>query len=163
MDRRSLYYEDIHAWAQQQAATLRRLAQTRGDLPNELDLEHVAEEIESVGRSELNKVESFLRVMLIHLIKVASAPQARSQRKWRNEILAFQADLRKEITPSMRGQIDIDHAWRLAALKAEGDLSEHDDALAAHLPNACPFSLDDLTSEAFDLDEAVARLAAREG
>ena len=44
MDRRSLYDDDIYAWTQQQAEVLRRLAETRRDLPNELDLENVAEE-----------------------------------------------------------------------------------------------------------------------
>src|SRR5215210_7847095 len=83
MDRRSLYDDDIYAWTQQQAEALRRLAGTRRDLPNELDLENVAEEIEDVGKSELHRVESFLRLIWIHLLTAASAPQARSQRKWR--------------------------------------------------------------------------------
>ena len=64
MDRRSLYDEDIYAWAQQQADALRRLAGTRRDLPNELDLENVAEEIQDVGKSELGKVESFIELVL---------------------------------------------------------------------------------------------------
>src|SRR5829696_3407565 len=89
MDRRSLYDEDVYAWAKQQADALRRLARTGRDLPNELDLENVAEEIEDVGKSELSKVESCIRLILIHLLKLASAPQARSERKWRNQILAF--------------------------------------------------------------------------
>src|SRR3954447_26417050 len=81
MDRRSLYEDDIYAWAQEQAGVLRRLAETRRDLPNELDLENVAEEIEDVGKSELSNVESFIRLILIHLLKLASAPESRSQRK----------------------------------------------------------------------------------
>jgi hypothetical protein len=123
MDRRSLYDEDIYAWAREQAEVLRRLAETRRDLPNELDLENVAEEIEDVGKSELGKVESFIRLILIHLLKLGSAPQSRSQRKWRNEGLALHAELLKEITPAMRPNIDVDHQWRLALLKADGDLS----------------------------------------
>ena len=158
MDRRSLYDDDIYAWAQQQAQALRRLAQTRRDLPNELDLENVAEEIEDVGKSELHRVESFLRLILVHLLKAASAPQARSQRKWRNEVLAFRADLLKELTPAMRGNIDLDHQWRLARLKAEGELSEHGDELLADLPDASPYSLAELAAHGFDFDEAVARI-----
>jgi hypothetical protein len=49
MDRRSLYDEDVYAWAQQQADALRRLAGSRPDLPTELDLENVAEESEDGG------------------------------------------------------------------------------------------------------------------
>src|SRR3954451_2367294 len=39
MERRNLYDDDIYAWAREQAEVLRRLAETRRDLPNELDLE----------------------------------------------------------------------------------------------------------------------------
>jgi hypothetical protein len=158
MDQRSLYDDDIYAWAQQQAEALRRLAETRRDLPNELDLENVAEEIEDVGKSELGKVESFIRLMLIHLLKLGSAPQSRSQRKWRNEILAFHAELLKEITPSMRPKVDLDHQWRQALLKAEGDLSDRGDELLPGLPSACPFALGELTKEEFDIGRALERI-----
>ena len=60
----NLYDTDIYAWSQQQAAVLRDLA-SRPDLPNELDLQHVAEEIEDVGISELNAVRSFLRLCFV--------------------------------------------------------------------------------------------------
>ena len=53
MGDRTLYDEDILVWSEQQAAALRSLA-TRHDLPNELDLANVVEEIEDVGRSDLH-------------------------------------------------------------------------------------------------------------
>jgi Domain of unknown function DUF29 len=158
MDRRSLYDEDIFAWAQQQAGALRRLAEARRDLPNELDLENVAEEIEDVGKSELLEVESFIRLMFVHLLKAASAPQARAQRKWRNEILAFRSELLKSLTPSMRASIDLHHQWRLARLKAEGELSEEGDELVPDLPEEPPLTLENLTAEGFDLTAALERM-----
>jgi hypothetical protein len=48
MDDQVTYKEDFYGWSQRQAATLRRLAGKR-DLPNDLDLDHVAEEIEDVA------------------------------------------------------------------------------------------------------------------
>jgi Domain of unknown function DUF29 len=158
MDRRSLYDEDFFAWAQQQAEVLRRLAETRRDLPNELDLENVAEEIEDVGRSELGKVESFIRLILIHLLRAASAPEARSYRKWCGEVRVFRADLLKNLTASMRGMVDMDYEWRQARIKAEGELFEHGDELLPNLPEESPFSLDDLTAESFEFEKAVARI-----
>lgn len=71
MDRRSLYDEDIYARAQQQAAALRRLGETRRDLPNELDLENVSEEIEEFGSNRKDAAESFIRLILVHLVKLA--------------------------------------------------------------------------------------------
>ena len=158
MDRRALYDEDIYAWAQQQAEVLRRLAQTRRDLPNELDLENVAEEIEDVGKSELREVESFIRLILIHLLKAASASQARSYRKWEKEIRVFRADLAKNLTPAMRQNIDMDEIWGLAQIKADAELMDEGDALLADLASASPFSLDDLTDKQFEFEAAVARI-----
>ena len=158
MDRRSLYDDDIYAWAQQQADALRRLGETRRDLPNELDLENVAEEIEDVGKSELREVESFIQLILIHLLKAASAPQARSYRKWSVEVRVFRAELLKNLTRSMRQSIDMDELWALARLKAEADLLDEGDELLSDLPEGSPFSLDGLTGGDFDFEAAVARI-----
>ena len=158
MDRRSLYDEDVYAWAQQQAEALRRLAETRHDLPNELDLENVAEEIEDVGKSELGKVESFIELILVHLIKAASVPNADPYRKWGKEVRLFQAQLLKNLTRSMRAKVDMDELWRLARLRADIDLTGAGDELLAELPAASPFALDDLTAPEFDFEAALARV-----
>ena len=52
-----LYDEDFYAWTQQQAEVLRTHFQ--GD--NRLDVEHLAEEVEDLGKSELHAVESYRR------------------------------------------------------------------------------------------------------
>jgi hypothetical protein len=158
MDRRTSYDDDIYAWSQEQAAALRRLAETRRDLPNELDLEHVAEEIEDVGKAELRTVESFLELMLRHLLKIASAPNARSVRHWRDEVELQRDALRADFRNSMRQLIELDRVWRAARARADASLDEHGDALLPDLPQACPFSLDELTATGFDVETAVARL-----
>ena len=56
---RSLYQTDYYAWTRQQAAELRALAARRVD--TKLDLENLAEEVESLGRSDLNTVRSQVR------------------------------------------------------------------------------------------------------
>ena len=61
-----LYHRDALAWAEQQAALLRRVA--RGERVNDIDWDHVVEEIEDVGLSELNAVRSYLRQILAHLL-----------------------------------------------------------------------------------------------
>ena len=158
MDRRGLYDEDIYAWTQQQAEALRRLAGTRRDLPNELDLENVAEEIEDVGKSE--RVESFVRLILLHLVKAASVRDARAGDHWRKEVRIWRIDLRKDLTASMRAKIDLDAAWEVAVTKAEIDLATAGDQVIPGLPGRCPFAVDDLAGEPFDFDEAVERVRA---
>jgi hypothetical protein len=148
----SLYDEDILAWAEQQASTLRRLAEDRRGLPNDLDLEHLAEEIEDVGRSELHRAESFLRLLLVHLLKIASAPQARSLDHWRREARLFSAELADSVTPSIRAKLDLQRRWEQAKDLADGDLVLENDRLLQGLPASCPLSLDDLLAEPADVD-----------
>ena len=69
-----LYETDIVAWSRHQADLLRRLA--RGQRINDVDWEHVAQEIEDVGQSELNAVRSYLRLMLVDLLKLQGWPES---------------------------------------------------------------------------------------
>jgi hypothetical protein len=152
MTDQSLYDEDILLWSEQQAAAVRKLGRTRA-LPNELDIENVAEEIESVGRSELAAVESYLRLILVHLIKLSMEPNSDAVRHWRGEIVGFHSDARRRYTPSMRQRIDLDGLWgsarEQATLSYEG---------AAGLPERCPFTLDELLADRIDILALQARL-----
>ena len=114
MGDRSLYDEDILVWSEQQAAALRSLA-SRRDLPNELDLANVIEEIEDVGRSDFHAVDSHVRIILgssgacLGAILVPGiAPLGCGSRHWRVELL------RAHHTQSMRGRLDMDSLWRRA-------------------------------------------------
>ncbi len=84
MDQPSLYDDDIVTWAEQQASTLRELAR-RPDFSNVLDWENVAEEIESVGRSQISAVEQKRLLTLVHVLKYMSTPSAQSTRSWQVE------------------------------------------------------------------------------
>ena len=72
MTESTLYDEDILLWSERQAELIRNLGQRRPDLPNELDIENVAEEIESVGRSELAAVESLIENILLRVMKLVA-------------------------------------------------------------------------------------------
>lgn len=163
MESMTSYHDDIYAWSQEQAAALRRLAETRRDLPNELDFVNIAEEIEDLGSSELHRVESFLELLLRDLVKVASAPGAPPVRHWGGEIKIQHASVSKEYRRSMRQMIDLDVLWQRAVLRADADLDQHGDALLADLPAACPFSLEELSASAFDREDAIRRLRTASG
>lgn len=70
-----LYEKDVYAWALKNAELLR---QRRFD---EIDIDHIAEEIESVGKSERQALESHLIVLLSHLSKWQYQPERRG-RSW---------------------------------------------------------------------------------
>lgn len=150
MTNSTLYDDDILLWSEQQAEIVRRLGRTRRDLPDEFDVENVAEEIESVGRSELASVETQIRNILVHLIKLFSEPDSPAAGHRRGEIFAFHSDMVRRYAPSMRQRINIEKLWRSAREQIVLALPESD-PIAAMLPDKPPFSLDDLIAERFDV------------
>lgn len=67
-----LYEADYYAWVHEQLAALRR-----GDF-GRLDVAHLIEEVESLGRSEERELESRLAQLLAHLLKWQHQPSRRS-------------------------------------------------------------------------------------
>jgi len=94
------YQHDILAWANEQAAFLRA---GRFDL---LDIDHLAEEIEDVGKSEQRELMSRMAVLLMHLLKWHYQPSRRSsswQRTIREQRKLVNSRLRD--TPSLKPRL----------------------------------------------------------
>ncbi|MEE7448358.1 hypothetical protein MRF4_11295 [Methylobacterium radiotolerans] len=159
MDRPSLYDDDIVTWAEKQAAALRALA-ARSDLSSVVDWENVIGEIESVGRADIERVESAFLQLLVHVLKYASAPAAQSTKSWRKEVLVFQASARRNYRKSMRQRIDWDELWSSARKIADSSLKMFGDALLDGLPARMPFTPEEMTTAGFDMDAALERIAA---
>ena len=154
----TLYDDDVYAWAHQQATALRMLAATRG-LPNELDLANVAEEIEDLGRTEFHRASSFLRLFLIHLLKMSARPDSRSADHWRAELRVFHAELSASFTPSIGCKLDLGLQWSLAVGKARAQLSRRGDAPPV-IPDECPLTLEEILPRPPDIDALAAALRA---
>ena len=158
-----LYDTDILAWSGQQAGALRQLA-VRRDLPNELDLANVIEEIEDVGQSSLAAVEGFIRLILGHALKCVADPDAPGLGHWQAEIGNWQAELAGRFSPGMRRKLAVVPLWRRAIRQARLDLAAQGkdvSALWAGLALAetdCPLTIDDLLSDPPDPAALVARL-----
>jgi hypothetical protein len=157
MDRGTLYDDDICAWSEQQADALRRLLSAHPELSNELDIAHVAEEIEDVGKSQRDAAESYIRLILVHLIKLAAAPDAPAAAHWRTEVVTFHIDLLGKLTPSMAQRLDLGRLWRMAQRQARAALAEHGIDVPPLAPG-CPLDVADLAREDFDMADALARL-----
>ena len=152
-----LYEADFFAWTEQQAAVLRDLARSRRDLPNALDLDHVAEEIEDMGRSELATVKSLIRNILVHCIKFAAQPDAPARAHWRKEIWAFHSVVEDRYAPAMRQRIDLPRLWSQARVLAEADLTAYGEVEPDFVPQTCPIPLGMLLADPPDI-EALAEL-----
>ncbi len=157
----SLYDEDILIWSEQQAAALRRLA-SRRDLPNDLDLPNVIEEIEDVGKSEFHSVESLIGNILTLILFDRGAPAAHG---WGGGIATWRAAIGRRITPSMRRKLDLDSLWResvgVAHRKSQPwgkQPMPPEQARLVTMP--CPIGLDELLDPDADILEVVARIAA---
>jgi hypothetical protein len=140
------YEDDFFAWTQHQAAVLRSLAVA----DNRFDREHVAEEIEDLGRSERDAVRSQIRRIIEHLLKLAHSPAEPPRFDWMETVLDARQTLSDKISPSLRrdaeqvlGKLYADGRKRAAAaLRRYGE-----PAAAAALPPVCPYSLDDICRE----------------
>jgi hypothetical protein len=132
-----LYDQDFYAWTQQQAAALR--AHFRGD--NRLDVEHLAEEVEDLGKSELHAVEGYVENIMTHLLKLDYSSLDWPRNHWRREILAFRQSLQRRLTPSLRRTVleDFDKRYTNARESAASDLLESEPGIRRRLPAINPY------------------------
>jgi hypothetical protein len=150
-----LYHRDILAWSQAQAERLRRMA--AGEKVNDLDWDNLIEEVESVGRSQVQAVESPLLQALIHAMKAAAWPGHEAARHWRGEIRILLINARKRFTPSMRQLLDVT-ALHADALEAVRDAEM--DTPPGPLRDGTDLTLDELLSREVSLDALISRLRA---
>ena len=138
------YDRDFYSWLMEQA---RHLRAARWDA---LDRENLAEEIESFGREQFNRLESALRTLMLHMLKWDHQPGRRS-RSWWASISEQRLRLDDVLAdnPGLRPRIDeaITRAYRRARLRAikETDLERE------RFPETCPYSWQEIVSRDFSL------------
>ncbi|HRJ60287.1 MAG TPA: DUF29 domain-containing protein [Azospirillaceae bacterium] len=142
------YDEDVYLWSVEQAAALRQAAASGTNLP--VDWENVAEEIESVGRSELSSVESWLVRVIEHLLKLEYSPASDPRRGWRSSVREHRSRTIRELkaSPSLRGKIDLADVY-FDGRDAAADGLAYDGLSADVLPDVCPWTLEQLLDRAF--------------
>ncbi len=138
-----LYESDIVVWSEQQADLLRRLA--HGERVNDqLDWEHLIEEVESVGSEQLHAVELLLLQALVHMLKAQGWPLARDVENWRADARGFRAQAANRFAPSMRRRLDLARIYR-QALRAVPAMM--DGQPPQTLPETCPATLEELLGD----------------
>lgn len=133
------YDDDVVAWSSEQARLLRA---GRFDL---LDIEHIADEIEDVGKSEARELENRMSVLLMHLLKWQYQPERRG-RSWeitiRNQRQAIERRLQR--TPSLRPWLADPDWWSDAWGDALAALERETGMLRDDVPEVCPWPLADI-------------------
>lgn len=105
-DSNTLYDEDFLAWTKQQAKALRAAARSRTNQP--LDWEHLAEEIEDLGKSQRRELGSRIREIVEHLVKLQHSPAFEPRSGWRASIRRQRAEIEDLLrdSPSLEGNIE---------------------------------------------------------
>ena len=136
------YEEDFYLWTEEQARLLRS-----GEF-SAIDAANIAEEIESMGRSDRRELKSRLIVLLTHLLKWRYQPEARS-RSWSDTIREQrqQIELVLEDSPSLRSAAEqmLNQVYWIARENA----GEETGITKATFPDACPFRPDEVLSRGF--------------
>ena len=137
----SLYEEDFYAWTQQQAERLRRLPV----VGNEIDLEHIAEEIEDLGRSDLRAAQSLCEHIVEHFLKLEYSGLDEPPDHWVDEIVEWRLQLEKILTRSIEAKLDLPSRYR-AALRLVRRLERDAPGLMGRVPAQFPYTLEQIVS-----------------
>lgn len=137
-----VYEDDFYAWTVEQARLLRA-----GELAA-VDAANLAEEVESMGRSDRRELQSRLIVLSMHLLKRPFQPSARS-RSWSATIEEQRLQIEQVFveSPSLRPLAAgmLPQAYAIGRARAVAETGLADDAF----PATCPFTLDQALSPAF--------------
>jgi hypothetical protein len=137
------YDDDFALWSAEQAALIRAQKFDR------VDLENVAEEIESLGRSAKAEIVSRMRIILIHLLKWQFQPDKAPNNSWAASILEGRQEIADAIaeSPSLRAYpaTVLERAYRNAPRSAAGDTG----LPLKTFPSRCPYDVEQVLDEAF--------------
>lgn len=134
----SLYDTDFVLWTRQQADLLRSMPGTKS-----LDIEHLVEEIEGLGRTAIADLRAAIDDVLKGLIKRSVDPSTISVEK----ILSDQSDVVFLSDAGVWRHVDLDHVWLLAKRSVE-----------VVLPDRCPWSIEQIVADDFDVAKALSVL-----
>jgi Domain of unknown function DUF29 len=139
---RASYETDVVAWANEQARLIRA---GRFDL---LDLEHIAEEIEDVGKSEQRELASRMAVLLAHLLKWQYQPERRGaswERTIRNQRERISLALQR--TPSLKATLAATDWQREMWLDGIDQAGKETGLDVDVFPESCPWAESEVLGE----------------
>jgi hypothetical protein len=101
----NLYDQDLVLWSQEQARALREEGQL-GSNPR-IDWENVAEEIESLGKSDRRALASRIANIIEHLLKLQASPAREPDRGWVDTVTRERREIDGVLSdsPSLRREI----------------------------------------------------------
>ena len=138
------YDNDFYAWSLEQARLLREGQWAQ------IDRENVAEEIESAAREQFNKLESAVRVLLVHILKWDHQPERRS-RSWALSIKRQRLDIHDVLGDNPGLHPRIGEALARAYRKARLDAAKETGLDEVAFPDTCAYTFEDIMAREFAL------------
>ncbi|MEJ2769564.1 DUF29 domain-containing protein [Mycetohabitans sp. B46] len=138
------YEEDVIAWSLEQAALLRA-----GKL-SVIDVQHIAEEIEDVGKSEQRELSNRMAVLLCHLLKWKYQPERRGA-SGETTIHTQRNSIARRIrkTPSLKASLADPDWWADAWDDAIEAASKETGLSYTTFPDVCPWTTDEVLDHAY--------------
>lgn len=138
------YHQDFHAWAIQSAALIRQ-----GRL-SELDLEHIAEELESMGASDRRELLNRLQILVMHLLKYQFQPE-RQGKSWKLTIVHQRTAIERLLkqSPSLKRLLDNPDEFSDVYRKAVREAALETDLDKSIFPVDSPYTLENVLSDEF--------------
>lgn len=136
------YEEDLYTWSLEQASLL------RAGKFDQIDLDHIIEEIEDMSKSERRALQSFLETLLMHLLKWQYQP-AYQGRSWKFTIIEQRKRIESHLqeNPGLKSKLPelIEKAYGYAVTGAVRETG-----LAVNVfPQQCPWSYEQFTNPDF--------------
>jgi len=100
-----MYDQDLVRWSEEQARALREAANAGWNAP--IDWENVAEEIESLGRSDRRALASHIAIVIEHLLKLQGSAAREPARGWKETIRRARNEIERLLSesPSLRRDV----------------------------------------------------------
>lgn len=137
-----LYDVDFYAWINVTADLLRQRRFA------EIDVVHLAEELEDMGKRERRSLKSHLRNVMLHLLKWRYQPDKRSP-SWQQSIRNGRIEIQELLhdSPSLAGQVSqiLDETYPAARADAVDETGLTEDTF----PLQCPFTAEQLVDAQF--------------
>jgi hypothetical protein len=146
LDKPSLYDTDYVAWLEDQVAHLRA-----GRL-SALDVENVAEELESLMRKERRQLRNRLEVLIAHLLKWDHQPAQRSNR-WRASVAEQRARIRRLLQDSPSLKSSVAESAREVYADAVEQAAIETGLNEAVLPQTLPYTVEQIFERKLSADE----------
>ncbi|MGK7942974.1 MAG: DUF29 domain-containing protein [Microcystaceae cyanobacterium] len=128
----NLYETDFVEWTLSQA-----LALSHHDI-NNLDWDHLKEEIENLGREQINAVNSLLKQVMIHRLKLDYLQDELNRNHGESEINSFVDQIEDRLTATLINKLDLSKIYA----RSKRDVLKQYPKL--NLPENCPYHLESL-------------------